>query len=270
MIMPVLNIIDKRLLRYLIIVSFEKREIDFSSIHINENDKQKSIQSLMTEGLIMSNEEDGKSKIHLTDKGLNYFLDKAKNEYGPFGISIDQIDNLEFSIDLLIESNPFDKNKSDSIIETITSTFPEKIKDSSLSRLHMYGISNSQYTTQERIEDLHMVKQWIQKIKGDYSILSSKNNEKTVNQFQISQNQTQSTSIEATILTSVSVINSSKELSPEEKIALQQLIEEARQAKDKESKVGKIKQIFRKILDKGSDLLIALLPLFLQLITNIH
>lgn len=258
-----LSSIEKRVLEYVIENGSPTNAISIRIDGIDTAYIMQAVKSLDMMGLVKDCNDLCSANAFLTQKGLSYFEDLEREEYGELYDSIRTINSyIKRAYELKTSKNAeelkafirqtfltYSDSKNQNAIHGLKTTFGAYAKDDLNSfyyDLDYIIMILTKVKDEKRVEAKSLQ---VEKIKIENNIYNE--NKNVVN-------------IKIDLIQVFNEINESKELSPEEKIEMQQLIQDALKEKNKKSLWSKIKNIIGKIADKTFDLAVAVLPVLTE------
>lgn len=258
-----LSSIEKRVLEYLIENGSPTKAI---SIRIDDVDTaylMQAVKSLDVMGLAKECNDLGSANAFLTQKGLSYFEDLEREEYGELYDSIRTINSyIKKACELKSSTNTEDikafirqtfltysdtKNKNAIYgLKTTFGAYPKNDLNSYYYDLDYIVMILTKVKDEKRVEAKSLQ---VEKIKIENNIYNENKN---------------IVSVKIDLIQVYNEINESKELSSEEKVALQNLIKDAIKERNKKSLWEKVKNIFSKVADKTFDVAVAVLPVLTE------
>jgi len=226
-----------------------------------------AIKILESYGLVKNCSTLVSANAFLTEKGSSYFIDLEKEEYGELYDSIRTINSyIEKAKQLKTSRNSeelkafirqvfltYSDSKNENAIHGLKTSFGVYAKDDLNSfyyDLDYIVMILTKIKDEKRVEAKALQVEKI-KIENKNIIYNENTNTNTID-------------IKIDLIQVFNQINESKELSNDEKVELQQLIQNAIKEKDKKSLWEKIKNIFGKVADKTFDVAVAVLPVLAE------
>lgn len=258
-----LSSIEKRVLQYIIENSDGTNSICVNIPDINTEFLIQAVSSLDNLGLVKSCNTLCSASAFLTQRGLSYFEDLEREEYGDLRDVISTLNGFINKAKQLKQSNNCEE------IETfIRQSFIPYSDCLHADTIYGFKTTFGNYANED-LDSYHADLDYIivifNKIKNDKKLeAKTLQVEKVKIENHIHNENTNIVDIKIDLTQVYNQITESQELSPEEKIELQQLIQDALKEKNKKSLWGKIKNIIGKIADKTFDLAVAVLPVLTE------